>query len=287
LGRRVEAEEHFAQADAEAQRNRLPMATVNNLLLESALALASGRFADAERLTIEATRQTGRNSPPTQLMLGAQRLALQMEQGRVDDVIDTLRQLDKTPVTHGWTAMLAAALADLGRHDEASAALHELVYDSSSDRRNDFATPIIVRYLPEVCRHLGDSQAATALLPLVKAWTGQLLIVATGISIDGAGDRSLGHLLATRGRLDEADLAYSAATELERSADFPPLFARTAYWHARTLLERDAPGDNGRACRLLDEMIEITARIGMPLLHRQATALSARVAARHHGELSP
>jgi hypothetical protein len=93
-------------------------------------------------------------------------------------------------------------------------------------------------------------------------------------SIDGAADRSLGHVLATVGRLDEAIDAYAKGAELERRAGFPPLHARTAYWHAETLLERGQPGDGHRAAQLLDETIEISERLGMSLQHRQAESRS-------------
>jgi tetratricopeptide (TPR) repeat protein len=188
-----------------------------------------------------------------------------------------MQHLKVSPATHGWTAMVAAALADVGRADEASDALHRLADDYTAVGQNDYATALVMRYLPEVCRHLDDSDAASTLLPLVRAWSGQLLVVAIGVSIEGAADRSLGHLLATLGRLDAADDAYRAAAELEHSANFPPLVARTQYWHARTLLERDASGDRERAAALLSGTIEIAAQLGMTLLHRRSSELLSRV----------
>ncbi len=71
----------------------------------------------------------------------------------------------------------------------------------------------------------------------------------------------------------KAIAAYAAGGDLERRAGFPPLHARTGYWHARTFLERGRPGDHERAAGLLAETIEITDRLGMRLLHEQATAL--------------
>ena len=72
-------------------------------------------------------------------------------------------------------------------------------------------------------------------------------------------------------------MAYAAAAELERSAGFPPLVARTQYWHARTLLDRDAPRDRERARALLDDVIDVTDRLGMALLCRQALASRDRL----------
>ena len=273
VGRRADAELYLAQAEAEAERNGLPMGGVNNLVIKSALATASGRFVDAQRMTSELSSQTGLDQTLTPLLVGAQTLVQRMEQGRVDDVIATMQRMSVSPAAHGWTAMLAAALADAGRRDEASDALHRLAHDYTVGGKNDYATALVVRYLPEVCYHLGDSEAAGALLPLVQAWGGHLLVVAIGVSIEGAADRSLGHLLATLGRLDAADAAYRAAAEMEQSAEFPPLVARTQYWHARMLLERDASGDRERAGALVNGTVEITTQLDMPLLHWQSSQL--------------
>jgi tetratricopeptide (TPR) repeat protein len=273
LGRRAEAELYLAQAEAEAERNGLPMGGVNNDVIKSALATASGRFIDARRLTSELSGKRRLDKTLVVLLVAAQTVVLQMEQGQANDVIATLQRMRATPATHGWTAVLAGAFADIGRRDEASAVLHRLADDYAAGNRNDYATALVVRYLPEVCRQVDDVAAARALLPLVQPWSGQLLVVATGVSIEGAADRSLAHILATLGRLDDADEAYRAAAEMERAAGFPPLLARTQYWHARTLLERDAPGDRERAGALLDEAVAITAQLGMPLLHHQSSEL--------------
>ena len=104
----------------------------------------------------------------------------------------------------------------------------------------------------------------------MRPWAGQILVVRSGLSIEGGSDRSLGHLLATLGRLDEADAAYAAASAMEHSAGFAPLLARTDYWHARALLERDAPVDRERALTLLDRVVAVATQLGMPLLCRQA-----------------
>ena len=225
LGRRLEAESFLAQAENEAERNALPVAGVNNTLIKSALAAASGRFVDATLLTSAAIEQVGRSRTMTSLVLAAQTLAVQMEQGQVDRVIAALGQLKASPANHGWTAMLATALADTGHLDEASARLEQLVIDYAASDHNDYATSLVVRYLPELCRRLNSTDASKALMPFVEPWAGQLLVVATGVSLEGAADRSIGHLFATLGQYDEADVAYRTAAELERFADFPPLVA--------------------------------------------------------------
>jgi hypothetical protein len=138
-----------------------------------------------------------------------------------------------------------------------------------------YGSALSVRYLTELARRLDEPDRAALLLPQVRPWAGQLLVVVTGSSIEGASDRAIGHLLAALGRYDEADAAYSAGAAMERAAGFPPLFARTEYWHARALLDRGKPDDAVRAHALLDEVLGITNELGMQLLYEQAAALAS------------
>jgi class 3 adenylate cyclase/tetratricopeptide (TPR) repeat protein len=274
LGRRAEAEQHLASAQTEAENSALPMDMSAALMLRAALATASGRFAEAKRMATEGAQRAGRHGTVVELGYAAQILASRMEEGRLDEVIASLRELDRTELDlPAWRAMLAGALADAGHHAEASAELGRL----TDNGLPAYATPLAVRHLPEVCRQLGESVRAAALLAHVESWTAQILVVTEGTSIEGGSDRSIGHLLATLGRLDEADVSYTAAARLERSAGFPPLVARTEYWHARALLERNARHDRERARALLDEVADITARLGMSLLLEQAAGLLAQV----------
>jgi hypothetical protein len=57
--------------------------------------------------------------------------------------------------------------------------------------------------------------------------------------------------------------ALDAALALEESVQSPPLAARTRYWLARALRERDGPGDGERAELELGRSIETADRLGM------------------------
>ena len=272
LGRRAEADRHLASAVQKAEESGLRMALHNTLQLRSALATASGQFTESKRFAAEAAQRAGRHIMLVELGYVGQILAGRLEQGRLDAVIAGLRGLDGLDVDlPAWQAMLVGVLADLGHHHDARVALDQL--EASTTSVTDGArsgTPIAIRHLSEAYRQLGDSKRSAVLLEQVRPWAGQILVGPWGLSIEGASDRAIGHLLATLGRLDEADEAYTSAAELEQSANFPPLVARTHYWHAAALLERDAPSDRQRARALLERVIEITDRNGMVLLCRQA-----------------
>jgi hypothetical protein len=283
VGRRTDAERKVALAKAEAERNGLRMAVSSALILESALATATGQFADGKRLAGLAARESQPDNIVTQLVYGSQIVAGRMDQGRIAEVIGGLRDFRALGlVAPAWSAMLATALAEHGDLPEAAEVL------SSIDGRwqggpDDFAAPLTLRHVAESCRLLGDAARAAALLPHAERWAGQLLMVPFGASVEGAADRTIGHLLAVLGRLDEAEAAYERGAALERAMGFPPLVARTSYWHARTLLDRDRPGDLDRATALLAEVIEIADQLGMSLLAHQARTAGRRQQHRHLG----
>jgi tetratricopeptide (TPR) repeat protein len=279
VGRRLDADEMIAECRRESTASRQGLAINNGLLLEAAVATAEGRFDDGKRLAAEANAHGGRNNPVIALAYAAQIMVTRMEQGRAHEVVTGLRQfdalLDDLPA---WRAMLAGALADAGERAEARAELARLLPDDNNFRPANFTAPLALRYLPEVCRQLGDAAAAERLLPQVAAWSGQVLVVAIGVSIEGASDRSVGHLLATLGRLDEADEAYESAARLERDNGYPPLVARTSYWHSLALIERGRPEDLQRSQRLLADAMAISEKLGMNLLNHQARSLRKRLA---------
>jgi tetratricopeptide (TPR) repeat protein len=270
VGNRADAEKHLALALSEAEQSGFRLSSHQALQVRSALETASGRFAEGKSLAAQAADRAGRHILVVQLSYEAQILAGRFEQGRLDTVIAALGELDSLDINlTGYHAMRASALASAGRNAEAAEVLDLIVNEFHRTIGRD---PMALHHLSEVCRRLGDSHRATTLLAHATPWAGQILINGWGLSIEGASDRAIGHLLATLGRLDEADAAYTSAAELERSASFQPLVARTLYWHAQLLLERDVTGDRDRARALLDEVVDVADRIGMMQLHHEAAS---------------
>jgi tetratricopeptide (TPR) repeat protein len=76
-------------------------------------------------------------------------------------------------------------------------------------------------------------------------------------------------------RFDEAERHYQAALEMEDRIASPPLLARTRYWYARMLLERQAPGDRERAVELLVLALETADALGMRALAAEIKDLAA------------
>ena len=109
---------------------------------------------------------------------------------------------------------------------------------------------------------MGDRERAGLLHTLLSPRRGQLLVVASGTSCEGAVDRYLGALEATLGDDPAADASFAAALALEEVVGGTALAARTRVAHARALLHRHRP-DHAAARRLLDEAGATATRLGM------------------------
>ena len=92
LGRRDEAESRLAVDLTEAERSGLRLAVHTALVAQASIAIASGEFERAVRLAAKARESANRKLPGVELGYGAQVLACQMEQGRLEEVIPVLQQ---------------------------------------------------------------------------------------------------------------------------------------------------------------------------------------------------
>ena len=93
----------------------------------------------------------------------------------------------------------------------------------------------------------------------------------TGIAnILWCGDsRQLGLLARTLGRFDDAVGHFEDELAFCRRTGFRPQLAWASSDYAETLLDRDEPGDRGKAIELQDEALAISQELGMrPLTER-------------------
>jgi tetratricopeptide (TPR) repeat protein len=278
LGRRKEAEALIALDEVEAASSGVRMAQHGVLLMQSAIATAAGDFADGDRLATKAAQRSDPNVMSVAMARAAQRLAMEMELGRPQQIVSTIGSVPSgVTIPAAWQALLIGAHAELGDEAIAASLLEGFSSHLESGLSYLFGAPLAIRYIAETCRQLGDAERAARLLPHVERWSGVLLVVNT--SIEGAADRSVGHLLATLGRFEAADAAYKAAAELERASKYWPLAARSDYWRARALLERNTDGDAVRAQMLLNVVCDVADRLGMQRLAAQARTLAGRPAA--------
>ena len=85
----------------------------------------------------------------------------------------------------------------------------------------------------------------------------------------GTAERLLGLLAHTMGNLDKAVEHFQDALAFCRKAGYRPELAWTCCDYADTLLQRNNPGDRGKATSLLEESLAISSELGMrPLMER-------------------
>jgi class 3 adenylate cyclase/tetratricopeptide (TPR) repeat protein len=274
LGRRDEFEARLTDVRAASNAARSSSALYFPVFWDAMTALAEGRFDDAKGFAAKA-RDLVRRDPGFDFFYAGHVGARRFEQGREGDVIPGLVRFLEGGGEWRQTqrAMLANALAAVGRSEEARREIAVLRGADWAGLPRDWGLPLALRHLSEAVARLGASDAARTLEPLAAPYGGQLLVPYNGFQLEGAGDRALALCAATSGRLDEADALYAKALALEDGFRAPALAARTRYWWARALVERDASSDREHARARAVESLETARRFGMASLARDAEAL--------------
>jgi hypothetical protein len=105
----------------------------------------------------------------------------------------------------------------------------------------------------------------------------RVAIGGTGIAVAGFVGHGVGLLARAAGDLDTAVEAFTAARERSEEAGFAPFAVAAAAELARTLRERDRPGDEASAAALEAEVLLRAGALGMSL-PRVPAGMAARVA---------
>jgi hypothetical protein len=238
-------------------------------------ALMAGRFEAAEQEAAEVLELSG-DAPNFAMGYAAQLYASRRAQGRAEELLPGLvAYVDGHPDVPAWRALLAAAHAEAGRLEAAGADLDRLAAHGFADVPRTWTRPVTLALAAECAARLDDRAQAALLHPLLAPRRGQLLVVASGTSCEGAVDRYLGALEATLGDDRAADASFAAGLALEQAAGGTALAVRTRAAHARALLRRADP-DRRAAARLLDDAERDATRLGMAGVVGEVEALRGR-----------
>jgi len=255
-----------------ARRLRWAYGAAHGALWKALRALMDGRFGEVDTLATAMLTHSGRDEDFLSAY-GAQVIWAAFEQGRLEEVrplvIETVQANLFVPV---YRAFLAFLHAELGELTEARAIFEALEPAQFKALPRDLTWTAALALLSEVAVRLDSAGAAETLYDLLSPRAGQLLVV-QGALCPGAADRYLGMLATTVGRTDDAARHFAAGRALEERAGSAPLLARTDYWNATMLLRRGAPGDTGRARRLVNGARSTANRFGMTNLLCQANDL--------------
>jgi DNA-binding CsgD family transcriptional regulator/tetratricopeptide (TPR) repeat protein len=276
VGHLDEAREVLEQHEMLANRGRFLVFQYMAHVYEAVLALAVGRFDEAEAAAEEA--HTLGDSSDTVFdagVYGLQMFAIRREQGRLAEVLPLMRLLSARDDDGQrlWRPGLTALYAELGMLDESRRELEVLAPHGFAAVPRDSVWPACLTFLAEACVACGAQQHARVLMRELDLYAGRNLMVAMTICF-GPADRLRGGLAHLLGFHDLANEYFRAAMTLADHSSSPVWRAHVQ--HDWAVLAADN-GDVGDA-RVLAEQAHATATVlGMSTLAERAAALLARL----------
>jgi DNA-binding SARP family transcriptional activator len=263
LGDLAGAEADLNAASAIAHELRQPSHLWEVGGIRAMLALAEGRFAEAESLIDEALA-LGESAMPEAAITHyrMQRLMLCEFRGGLEEVEPWIAALlVGQPARSVFACALAYVHARLGRTSEAQRALKELAHDEVAALPFDQEWLLGASLLAETCALVADARSAEILHRSLLPWEA-LNAVDQSEGARGSVSRYLGLLATMLERWEEAARHFGHALAMNERMGFRPWFARTHDDFARMLRLRGEPRDEKRAAALEAAALAIYDELG-------------------------
>jgi DNA-binding SARP family transcriptional activator len=247
---------------------------------KAVLALAAGRFTEAEEL-IEQALALGERVKPEMVIpvYRLQRYTLCDFRGGVEKLEPAIRELVADwPARPAFRCALAHLHARLGRRSEAQRALDDLTRDDCSALPFDQEWLYGMSLLAETAALLSDTDSAAVLYRLLVPWAA-FNAADWPEAIRGSASRYLGILAATRRRWDEAGMHFEDAVAMNARMGARPWLAHTQHDYARMLLARARTHDRESARDLLNQALVTYRELGMET-HAAGAVPTTRTGAR-------
>ena len=244
--------------------------------LQARVALAEGRFDDAQRINDDALRQAqDLGEPDAASWWGSIAMALEMLRGGIAPVVDTIGGISSQyPDFPAWWVTHAVVLAMVGRAQEAREVLTRHSPDPD-ELINDVMPFMAVSWLAWVPMYLDDAQLAgriaATLRPYRDRWAHPYSTVLGPITF------YLAMCAATTGDLDESVALFEESDRVLAGFGCHGLLPFVRLTYAEVLLRRGSGDQRGRAMQLLDQVRQGAAAIRAPDLVAQADALAASI----------
>jgi DNA-binding CsgD family transcriptional regulator len=273
LGDAAAADADLESCARRAEESRQPLYAWYTQVFRAQQALLAGRLAEAERLADQALAVGQRaQSGSVAIYHAAQLLLLRREQGRPAEVEPAIRGVVdqfRLPLFRCWLAQLAA---ELGREEEARAALLELRADRLVGLPRDALWLGGVAALAEACAALSDGGVAELLYGALSPYAGRVVQVGVPVCL-GSAAYYLGLLATTLGRWQAAAQHFAAALERHRRLGAPLFAGHTQAAEAAMRLSRGRAGDREGALALLAQASQTAGALGSDRLAERARAL--------------
>ena len=251
-----------------ADRMKQPIAQIRSHAFQAMDALLEGRFADAEQMVGQMLELGALAQAPGAIELSVIELfALQMEQGRLADLEEPVRNFAETnESTPAWRVALAYLLSELDRSEEAQALLDQLAPDDFALIPHDTTRLSSLAFLSLTASRLGDTARMELLADLLAPYRERPISISGAAAYGGTTSYYLGILAADLGRLDAAVEHLEEAVKIDQRAGALPWLARSRYELTRALAARTANGDAERAGQLLAQSSRTAEQLKMTAL---------------------
>jgi tetratricopeptide (TPR) repeat protein len=241
---------------------------------QAVLALAQGRFAEAEQL-IERAAVVGERALSWSAAASrrSQHFILRREQGRLEGLEPEIRTSPHefpSPLLH--RSVLSYVCARSEHSAESAAILDELIGHDLSGWHLDEEWLFSVCLLAETCAIVGDSDRAAGLYELLLPYASLHAVAVPEVALD-ATSRPLGILAAMMGRFEDAARHFEEALRMNARMGARPWVAHTEREYARMLAARGAPGDRERGLELAGRALEGYRDLAMDSYAAEAAGL--------------
>ena len=261
-----------------ARETRDPRAGAFAPLHRARRAAMEGRLDDAQRLLEEVALVAGDLTTSTvPITLASQAVLLSWLRHGARDMIEGVRAYAAgSPAMPVWRAALAAALADLGRREEAVLEFERLAADDFAALPRDNLWLAAMALLSETVLALGMSDEALVLHAKLAPFAGRNVVLPT-VGFLGPVEMWLGILARVAGR-DADALAQLAAARTRAVRDGARVTAtRIAIEEAAVLLRSADSAARRQAGERLTRAAADAAEMGLPRLEQQVAGLRAQL----------
>ena len=263
-----------------AEESRIPRYLLYALSRQATLAAIAGRFADFDRLTLEAYEVGNRAQEPDAIQVyTGQSLSPAAQRGDRDKLAAFMaseRELAKMfRGTPEWFHVeFAYVHMQLGEREEALREYEAAISNGLTALYwQGIAASMMLALVADVASWLGRTELADELAELLAPFERRNIVVGGMVFCFGPGAYYLGRLAAATGRLDDASTYYDTATAIDEAMGARPFLATALVEHADVLLRRGTAGDRDEALRKLDRALELARELGMAPLAERAVAM--------------
>jgi tetratricopeptide (TPR) repeat protein len=243
-------------------------------MLRASRAHLAGRLEDCETLALDALahRFEGHDENAV-LTFGTQMLVLRDEQGRLDELVETVEHFAaQYPRTAGPRCALAYIYTQLERTAQARDELEALARADFCDLPYDAYWLANLSTLCDVVVFLGDAPRAHLLYKLLLPCADRCVVTGAHLC-HGSVSRFLGRLATTLSRYEDAARHFEHALTMNAQIRSPLWIAHTQHDYARMLLLRNDAGARETALGMLDPALATAQQLGLQALADKAKPL--------------